>query len=569
MKGQSGFGERGGIPKGKFRLARGLLAFVAIAALAVSIVSFAVPAVAAAFPAFPGGFPLAMLSGPSVDGPSSGDAVAIVPPFWPRILSALRFTLIEALLSSVVAAAIGIPAAFLAARRRFPGRRLLLALSGVPLCVPPVIIALAFVLFYGRQGYLNSFLMRAFGLAAPPVTFLYSLAGVVIAHGFYNFPVVLRTVAQVWERLPEDESDAALTLGASPARVFFTITLPRLSGAILSSAVLVFLYCFFSFVIVLLFGGIGGTTLEVELYQAARSTLDFRMAGVIAIVETVAAIGIVCLYAALQARLSAGTEGVRPVRERLPLKGAVERIAAAAFLLFILVFFIGPLASILVRSFTVSPGGLYAEGVRLSLDPWTTLFGRASFARALASTLSVALVVAVVSTLAGLTFALLEERRSARAFFRVVPLAPLAVSSVMLGFGWTILVPRGNVACLVLAQSAIAWPFAWTQIRSSLDRIPRGVPEAASLLSPDGIDVDLRVRLPLAWKGVLSGAGLVFAISAGDASLPLALSIGRFENLALMLYRLVGSYRFAEACACAVVLALLSGFVFFLQERDR
>ena len=580
MTGRRGIRGRGEIPKGKSRFARVALACIAAAVFAAVICSFLVPAVAATVPAFSAGASSATSSGVDSQGFSSapgasasaavaGDSTANAPSFWPRILSALRFTLTEALLSSIVAAIIGIPAAFLVARRRFPGRRLLLSLSGVPLCVPPVIIALAFVLFYGRQGYLNSFLMRAFSLASPPVTFLYSLAGVVIAHGFYNFPVVLRTVAQVWERLPEDESDAALTLGASPARVFLTITLPRLSGAILSSAVLVFLYCFFSFVIVLLFGGIGGTTLEVELYQAARATLDFRMAGVIAIVETVAAIGIVCLYAVLQSRLSAGTEGVRPVRERLRLKGVGERIAAGAFLFFILVFFIGPLVSILVRSFTVSPGGLYAAGVRPSLDPWMTLFGRSSFARAFASTLAVALTVAVISTLAGLFFALLEERCSARPFFRVVPLAPLAVSSVMLGFGWTILVSRGNVACLVLAQSAIAWPFAWTQVRSALDRIPRGVPEAASLLSPDGLDVDWRVRVPLAWKGILSGAGLVFAISAGDASLPLVLSLGRFENLALMLYRLVGSYRFAEACACAVVLALLSGVVFFLQERER
>jgi thiamine transport system permease protein len=569
MTGRSGTDGRGVIPTRGSRFARVALAIIAAAVFAAVICSFLVPAVAAAVPAFSAGGSLSVVSTSSNETGSVAGGVASSPSFWPRIFSALRFTLTEALLSSLVAAIIGIPAAFLVARRRFPGRRLLLSLSGVPLCVPPVIIALAFVLFYGRQGYLNSFLMHAFGLATPPVTFLYSLAGVVIAHGFYNFPVVLRTLAQVWERLPEDEAEAALTLGASPARVFLTITLPRLSGAIFSSAVLVFLYCFFSFVIVLLFGGIGGTTLEVELYQAARATLDFRMAGVIAIVETVAAVGIVCLYAALQSRLSAGTEGVRPVRERLPLKGMGERIAAISFLFFILVFFIGPLVSILVRSFTVSPGGLYAAGVRPSLDPWLTLFGRGSFARAFASTLTVALAVAVISTLAGLFFALLEERRSARAFFRVVPLAPLAVSSVMLGFGWTILVPRGNVACLALAQSAIAWPFAWTQIRSSLDRIPRGVPEAASLLSPDGLDVDLRVRVPLAWKGILSGAGLVFAISAGDASLPLVLSLGRFENLALMLYRLVGSYRFAEACACAVVLALLSGFVFFLQERER
>jgi len=136
----------------------------------------------------------------------------------------------------------------------------------------------------------------------------------------------------------------------------------------------------------------------------------------------------------------------------------------------------------------------------------------------------------------------------------------------MLGFGWTLLVPRGNLAVLVLAQSAMAWPFAWTQIQSSLDRIPRSMHDAANLLSPRRLEAPFRILIPLASRGILSGAGFVFAISAGDATLPLVLSLSGFENLPLMLFRLTGSYRFSEACACAVILAVLCGFVFFLQD---
>ena len=84
-------------------------------------------------------------------------------------------TLAESFLSSLLATAVGLPAAFFAARRNFPGRRFLLSLSAVPLSVPPAIVALAFVLFYGRQGALNALLMGIFGLSEPPVTFLYTV----------------------------------------------------------------------------------------------------------------------------------------------------------------------------------------------------------------------------------------------------------------------------------------------------------------------------------------------------------------------------------------------------------
>jgi len=564
----SGYPGFGPVPA---EIARILPAFLAFLCLAAVVLAFVLPALSAVGAAVwpDGGSPSAAADQGGISGG--------------RITAALRFTAAEALLSALAATAIGLPGAFLCARRKFPGRRFLLALSGVPLCVPPVIIALAFVLFYGRQGYLNAFLMRITGSAEPPVTFLYSLAGVVIAHGFYNFPVVLRTVCQVWERLPEDEEEAALLLGAGRFRVFRTITLPRLSGAILSSAVLVFLYCFFSFVIVLLFGGIGGTTVEVELYQAARSAFNYRLAGRIALVETLAALGIVFAYARLQKRLSEGTAGLKPGRPRNTPRGIMERLGVFAYLAFILVFFIGPLLSVCIRSVIVPSRAAYSlsGGFTPGLAPWRSLLGRAGFFRALFTTVSCALVASAVATLAALALALAAETdlagrarpprsRMAGRFsafaFRVLPLAPLAVSSVMLGFGWTRLVPRGNWAVLVLAQAAMAWPFAWTQIRTALDRIPTGIRDAGMLLSSGRLDYPFRVLLPLAKRGILSGAGFVFAISAGDATLPLVLSLGRFENLSLMLYRLVGAYRFSEACACAVVLAVLCGLVFFFQE---
>lgn len=529
--------------------------------LVALLLAFLVPSVAAVIPAFTSG------SGISAESDRALTSV--------RVLYALRFTVVEALLSSIVAVIIGLPAAFLVSRRKFPFRRFLLSLSGVPLCIPPVIIALAFVLFYGRQGYLNAFLMSTFNLSQPPVTFLYSLAGVVLAHGFYNFPVILRTVSQVWERLPEAEEQAALLLGASRLRVFKTITLPRLSGSIMASAALVFLYCFFSFIIVLLFGGVGGTTLEVELYQAARSLLDFRMAGILAFVETVAALGIVFLYAYLQRRLSKGSAALKTGRQRIAVRGFGEGFAISAYISFLLIFFIGPLASIVIRSFTSNSGGVYTRGIHFSFDAWTTLFGRNTFAPAFVHTLLVGVCVAVVSTCAALFYALarnyFERSVSARytfLLFRVIPLSPLAVSSVMLGFGWTLLVPRGNIVTLILAQSAIAWPFAWTQIQSSLDRIPLSVHDASALLSPYRLDSPFRVQIPLVWRGILSGAGFVFAISAGDATLPLVLSLNGFENLSLMLYRLVGSYRFSQACACAVVLSALCALVFFIQDSE-
>ena len=328
-------------------------------------VSLVLVALAAVLPPVAAG---TMLFAPNPDG---GHALGAF--FVSRILPALRFTVLQAVLSAILAVLVGLPGAFLAARRDFPGRRILLSLSGVPLCVPPVVIALSFVLFYGRSGVLNSVLMAIFALDAPPVTFLYSLAGVVLAHGLYNFPVVLRTVSRAWERLPADREEAALLLGAGPFRVFRTITMPALAGPLVSSALLVFLYCFFSFVIVLMFGTIGGTTLEVELYQAARNVTNLRGAALIAVVETLCAIGFVLLHAFTR-RYFSHTRGMNVLRSRKPLCGIREIGPGTGYLVLLAVFFIGPLCMIVVRSLTVTSGGQYTGATGFALSGWASLF---------------------------------------------------------------------------------------------------------------------------------------------------------------------------------------------------
>ncbi len=484
----------------------------------------------------------------------------------PRLWQAFRFTVMQAGVSTLIALALGIPAAVFVARRTFFGRRFLAALSAVPLCVSPLLIALGFVLFYGMQGTLNRILMVLFSLDSPPVTFLYSFWGIVVAHGFYDFPVVMRMTADLWERIPPEEADAARLLGAGEFRVFRTVTLFQLAPAIAASCTLVFLYCFFSFVIVLLFGSIGGTTIEVEIYQAARLSLNFPYASALAIVETVCALGIVSLYAFLEKR-SVHSAGLKRTEPRTALRNAKEKSAAAAFLVCILLFFIGPLAAIGWNAFVVRKG--YTGFSQISGAAFAALFSRAGFWSALKNTLLTGVCTAVVSAAAGTVFAVAVRLRGGNrsVLMRVLPMAPLAVSSVVLSLGWTPLVPRGNPAVLVLAQSALAWPFAMRQVMSALDRVPRSVTEAASLLSPRPLDAVFRVYVPLSARGICTAAAFSFAISAGDASMPLMLAIPGFETLSLYIYRLAGSYRFAEACGCGIVLALITCLVFFVGDE--
>lgn len=483
-----------------------------------------------------------------------------------QIFRIAAFTVSQAFFSAALACAVGFAAAYFCARKNFRGRKFLMALSSVPLCVPAIIVALSFIIFFGNNGILNSFLKSLLNQDEPPVNFVFSMTGVIIIHGFYNFPLAMKTISQVWERLSEDEPNAALLLGASKFRIFKTITFPALLNSIAVSFLLIFLFCFFSFIIILLFGGLALTTLEVELYKAARTKLDMNLAAKIALTEISAALILIFIYSNLQKKMRVQNENLKGIRERTAIKGFGQKVFFSFTIFIIILFLIAPLFSIFLHStYNVNYTSIFNKF--FYFKAWKNIFLSRTFWTALWTSIKIGILTALVSLIASLFFAYITVFYNRRKIY-AIPYLPLAVSSVMLGFGWLLLRPNGTELILIFAQSSLAWPFAWTQIQTSLLRIPQNIINAAVLLSPDKKTAFFRVIVPMCKKGIFSALAFVFAISAGDASLPIVLNIPRFNNLALLIFDYASSYRFVESSAVAVVLSLMTGFVFFLQEKE-
>ncbi|OHD23224.1 MAG: hypothetical protein A2Y38_24095 [Spirochaetes bacterium GWB1_59_5] len=480
-----------------------------------------------------------------------------------RFVSSFGYGISQAAVSALLATLVGVPGAFLLAKRQFPGKRLLSALSAVPFCVPPLIIAIGFVLYYGREGFLNRTLMSAFGLDEPPLQFLYSFSGVVIAHGFYNFPVVMRLVGDAWASVPKRHEDAARLLGASEARVFLTVTLPSILPALGAAMSLVFLLCFYSFVLVLLFGGPGVGTPEVELYRAARFEFDRPLASAFALAETLVAMLALYAYSTFERRAA----GDRRDAERsapLGFRSSKETFVALLYSAFILVCFVGPLASIVVESLTVRTAARGAWD--LGFGNYVSLFARRGFGVAALNTLLLGFSSAALAAAMGFVFSVGLKRIKSNVMAKIVPLLPLGVSSVVLAYGWNAVLGTPSVFAIAAVQAVSAYPFALRAIQSSVGLSDERYVEAARSLGSSRLGATLRVRLPMAAPSIVSGFALAFAMSAGDANAIIAAPVSGFETLALLLYRLAGAYRLNEACAAAVLLALVTGFVFFWKD---
>ncbi len=476
-----------------------------------------------------------------------------------QIVKISAFTLFQAILSTAISLFLGIVAAFFTARRIFFGRKFLLSLSSVPFCVPALIVALGYVCVFGMNGTANKILMGVLNLKNPPLTFLYSFGGLILTQGFYNFPIAMKTVGDAWAKLPSAQANAARILGASEWRIFRTLTIFQLSSAIVSASLPIFIYCFMSFILVLMFGALGTTTLEVEIYRAAKILINLPLASKFAIIETAVALFVVILQCVAEEKGSRSSGILADSFERQKIKSKKEIALFWIFAFFVVFGFLFPLFGIALNAF-------FQPNARF-LQPFKTIVQFGSFFRALKGTFFTGILTATLCTVSGFVYAVILSVFRSTPIKRALPMIPLAISSVVFALGLLRVAENSNFFLLVLAQSALNWPFAFRQIYAQISKIPPRTKDAAKILSPNPLDAIFRLYLPVSKRGIFSAAGFCFALSAGDTTLPLVLALPDFETLSLFTYRLAGAYRFHEACASGLLLGAFCAIVFALSSK--
>jgi molybdate transport system permease protein len=151
----------------------------------------------------------------------------------PGVVDALRLSLGTATAATVVSVALGVPLAWLLARRAFPGRRLVRALVTLPLVLPPVVGGVALLLVFGRRGLLGRWLESAFGVTVP-----FTTTAVVLAETFVAMPFLVISVEGALRAANARYEEAAATLGATPWTTFRRVTLPLVAPGVAAGAVL-------------------------------------------------------------------------------------------------------------------------------------------------------------------------------------------------------------------------------------------------------------------------------------------------------------------------------------------
>ncbi|MDR3337355.1 MAG: iron ABC transporter permease [Treponema sp.] len=515
----------------------------------------------------------------------------------PALFGVTLFTLKQALLSTLAALALGLPGAWLLggltdspsrAKRGFA--LLIRTLTGIPFAMPPILVVLAFVLFFGNNGWANRLIMAAAGVPEGPLRILYKPSAVILAHSFYNFPLVIRVAGDGIAQARRAYAPAAASLGASPFITAVTVILPICLPSIMAASLLAFLYCFTSFAVVLVLGGGPAvTTLAVEIYRYARLSLDFQSAGVLALIETLIALTVFLAYVFFNrgGKFSnrQGPKGpgdawaaVSQDPKEFPMEGKEHsRLGAGVIFIYgaVLLFFVlGPLFSIPAES--LLSRSTWSALPRLSLRHWLSLgervlpaLGRSLILASLSATLASFLAI-----LAASSARIASPASPLGNILRLASLSPLASSGIVLALGWLSLYGRGedgagnsrSLLAVVILHAVIALPFAFNSVSQGLRSIPPNTANAASVLGAGPFLRILTVEIPISLRRLRSAWAFSAVISLGELNAILMLGMDQWETLPLLIYRAVGSYRYGPACAAGTLLLLASAAAFLVSE---
>lgn len=496
----------------------------------------------------------------------------------------LVFTTGQALASTILTLLVGMPAAYAFAHYHFRGKSFLRALTTIPFVLPTMVVAAAFTALLGPQGHLNQALLAiadALGLQAlgPPLRLQQTLALVLIAHVFYNAAIIVRMVGGFWANLDPRVEEAARVLGAGRWQTFREVTLPILLPSMVAASLLVFLFCFTSFGVILVLGGPGLATIEVEIYYQAVPLFNLPVAAALSIVQMAFTYAIMAFYTRIQAKASVPLN-LRPSKatQKRPTT-CRSRMAVWSSVGGLLVLLLAPLLALVDRSFSLEGPYTLRYYQALVTNP-TQSFFFVPPAEAIRNSLLVAGVTVALSLIIGLIAAYLLTARSVPLKSILDPLfmLPLGTSAVTLGFGYIVALGnpplnlRSSLVLLPLAHTLVAFPFVVRSLLPALRGMNPHWREAARVMGASPPRVIREIDLPIVARSLLVGAVFAFTVSMGEFGATLLIARPHFPTMPVVIYRLLGgqgALNQGQGLAMSALLMAVCAAGFVLIERFR
>jgi iron(III) transport system permease protein len=491
---------------------------------------------------------------------------AIVNSFWLAVLATLSASLIA------------LPLAYASARLRFWGKSFLTGLLLVPLLLPPLVGAVGLKQMLAREGFINTLL----GRNQNPIDFLGTrflgghgpLLMVVFVAALHLYPLVYLNLSAAWANVDSSLEEAAENLGASPARVFRTVTLPLLLPGFLSGALIVFIFAFTDLGTPLVFGF--SKVAAVQIFNAKDAPND-PTGYVLAFYLVVLAALIFWVSRRFLdgGKIATLARGTRRARETSvsPLVGLLVYALFFGVIGLSLLPHFGVVLASFARDWTsrLWPAWTSDNYVRVFTDP--TIPAR----DAIKISLFCAAISMIIDVLGGfaLAYALVRGKIWASGLLDTLAMLPLALPGLILAFGllisyrFTALDPLQNpLPLLIISYSIRRLPYALRSVSAGLQQMSVTLEEASLNMGASPLRTVWNVTRPLVTANLIAAGLLTFAFAVLEVSDSLILASSSDQvPIAQAIYQLVNRAQLYPACALGVVGMLLLSATFLLVNR--
>jgi iron(III) transport system permease protein len=486
---------------------------------------------------------------------------------YPYYLRCLRNSLFVSTVATLLAVAIGVPFAFFLSRYHVPGKNLIKTLGTLPLILPTFIGAEAWLILLGRNG-LFAKLFHQFGLEMPTV---YGWKGIVLVFTLQFFPFVFLMVSAAINAIDRSLEEAATNLGAGRLRVFFTVTLPVVTPAILSGGLVVFYLCIENFGVPVLIGE-DFRVLSVQAYNEFISEMGGNpaMAGALSMILLAVTLALTLFQKYWVERKNYAMTSLNPLEvKRLgPLPTLLIWLFCAG-IVFVALF---PFAVVMVSSVTKTQGPVMYFG-QWSLDNFIRAFTIAP--RPIVNSFFLATTATLIGIVFGIAVSyLLVRRRGAVSYLLdILVMLPLAIAGTVQGIALAatynkgFIVLTGTWMILVLAYFIRKAPYSIKTTSSLLQQIDPSVEEASINLGVPPIRSFIRVVIPVMLPGIIAGAIIMWVTTLAELSSTIVLYYGPWATMTVEVFQRIGSGDFGPASAYATILILSVLIPLFILNR--
>ena len=474
-------------------------------------------------------------------------------PFYQRCLANSLFVSGLATFLSIL---IGVPFAFFTTRYLLPHATILRTLATLPLILPTFIGAEAWLLLLGRSGVITT-LFRNIGIELPSI---YGWHGVVLVFTLQFFPFVSLMVAAAINSVDNSLEEAARNLGASPWRVFRTVTLPVITPAIAAGGLIVFCMSIENFGVPTIIGN-DTKVLAEQAYSEFISEMGSNpsMAGTLSMVLVMITLALTILQKTWVERKNYAMSSLRAPKV-LRLSPWKERFAWL-YCVFIVFISLAPFAIIFVAAVTKTDGPVMYYG-QFSFDNLAIALKVAP--RPIINSFFLSTTATIIGMIFGLAVSYLVVRKKGVSGYvlDIAMMLPLVIAGSVLGIALAATYNTGPVILtgtwmiLVLAYFIRKTPFSVKTTSSLLHQIDPSIEEASINLGVPPLLSFIKVVVPVMLPGIIAGAIIMWVTTLAELSSTIVLYYGPWATMTVQVFQYIGSGDFGPASAYGAILIL-------------